>query len=212
MRNKDVAVNHRGTTGTRGVIFDLDGTLVDSGLDFDAMRREIGLPERMPILEAMAQMSSREATRCAEIVERHEWAGVQRAIPFPGAREFLEELAALGWRQAVLTRNSRQAARETLARFGWQFAPVLGREDAPPKPHPEGIRRILENWGFETEQVIFVGDFHFDMLAARRAGVKRVLYAGKHAVDDRLRGESCDFVIHCYRELDRFWEWASGLA
>ena len=42
--------------GARGIIFDLDGTLVDSRLDFDAMRREMGLPVGVPILEGLANV------------------------------------------------------------------------------------------------------------------------------------------------------------
>ncbi len=45
----------------RGVIFDLDGTLVDSGLDFDEMRREMQLPPRQPILEAIARLPDEQA-------------------------------------------------------------------------------------------------------------------------------------------------------
>lgn len=45
----------------RGVIFDLDGTLVDSGLDFDSMRREMGLDPGTPILESLATLPEQDA-------------------------------------------------------------------------------------------------------------------------------------------------------
>ncbi len=47
----------------RGVIFDLDGTLVDSGLDFDLMRREMGLPPGKPLLESFDLLPEVDAAR-----------------------------------------------------------------------------------------------------------------------------------------------------
>jgi beta-phosphoglucomutase-like phosphatase (HAD superfamily) len=54
----------------RGLIFDLDGTLVDSRLDFEAMRREMELPAGTPILEALEDLPAHRAERCREILHR----------------------------------------------------------------------------------------------------------------------------------------------
>src|SRR3990170_4622898 len=91
----------------RGVIFDLDGTLVDSGLDFERMRREMGLAAGLPLLESIEKLSDVEAARCWEVLERHELAGARRATLYPGVRDFLDELDRRGMRRAVFTRNSR---------------------------------------------------------------------------------------------------------
>ena len=48
----------------RAAIFDLDGTLVDSGLDFDLMRAEMGLARGLPLLEAIAAVEAEIAARC----------------------------------------------------------------------------------------------------------------------------------------------------
>src|SRR5206468_1809626 len=101
---------------TRGVVFDLDGTLVDSRLDFDAMRREMELPPNQPILESLARLEPRQAERCHKILHRHELAGAERADLLPGVRELVAALHALGIRQAVATRNSRRITEATLAR------------------------------------------------------------------------------------------------
>src|SRR5687767_2360448 len=79
-----------------GVIFDLDGTLADSRLDFDAMRREMELPEKLPILEALVRLPPQQAERCQQILHRHELAGAQRATVLPGAIELLEALKTRG--------------------------------------------------------------------------------------------------------------------
>jgi len=84
----------------RGVIFDLDGTLVDSGLDFDLMRQEMQLPEGLSLLEAIDQLDDARAAECREILARHEWAGADQAHLMPGVREFLSQLTARGMPQA----------------------------------------------------------------------------------------------------------------
>ena len=73
----------------RGVIFDLDGTLVDSALHFDQMRREMGFSLGTPVLEGIAALSADDAARCLAILEAHERAGCQRATCMPGAAELL---------------------------------------------------------------------------------------------------------------------------
>ena len=88
----------------RGIIFDMDGTLVDSGLDFDAIRRDIGLPERHPILEGVEAIpEGPERERALEILHRHEHEGAVRATPYPGVSQLLERLDQLSLRSGVLT-------------------------------------------------------------------------------------------------------------
>ena len=84
-----------------GLVFDMDGTLVDSGLDFQLIRREMGIADRQPILEAIQQMSPGEADRCREILARHERAGAERATLMPGVTDFLAEVRRRGWPAAV---------------------------------------------------------------------------------------------------------------
>ena len=79
----------------RGVIFDLDGTLVDSGLDFNAMRAEMGLPAGRPILEAIASLPSSRQRVCWEILHRHEFEGATRATPMPAVHDLLSLLSRL---------------------------------------------------------------------------------------------------------------------
>ena len=72
----------------KGVVFDLDGTLVDSSLDFDAMRRDMGLALDSSILEEVERMGGIRAERCRKILERHELEGARRAVLIRGGREF----------------------------------------------------------------------------------------------------------------------------
>lgn len=168
---------NRSASPTLGVIYDLDGTLVDSELDFAAMRAEMRLPEGVAILEAMEQMSLAEQARCEEILHRHEAAGAERATLLPGVKELLTAGSQRGWSQAVLTRNRSTLAAAVLARLGLAelLDPVIAREHGPAKPDPWAVHHICDHWGLTPAAVVVVGDYHFDIEAGRRAGARTVL-------------------------------------
>lgn len=162
----------------KGVIFDLDGTVVDSRLDFVAIRRDLGLAENAPILEAIDRNPNlAERVRMHEILDRHELAGAERASLMPGIAELLSELETRKLRTAVFTRNSRKAAARTLERLNLRFEVLIAREDAPPKPDPAGLAVICERWRTQPDHIVFIGDYLYDLQAGRRAGIPTVLYA-----------------------------------
>ena len=103
----------------RGVIFDLDGTLADSRLDFVAMRHEMELPPDVPILEALTRLDPLHADRCRAILHRHELAGAERAVLLPGVAELYMRCI-----RAAFTRRSPPATagaspRRRSPSWGW---------------------------------------------------------------------------------------------
>lgn len=170
----------------QGVIFDLDGTLVDSRLDFDAIRAAIDCPEGTGVLEHIDMLPDEQARRSAHAVVRHyEQRGAEAATWMPGAEGMLAVLREHGFPLGILTRNARDIATATAQRLGIQVDVILGREDCPPKPDPQGLLHIAARWEIPPERLIYVGDFSYDMLAARRAGMLACLYdpagTGEHA-------------------------------
>ena len=172
----------------RGIIFDLDGTLVDSGLDFEAIRRDMGLTPGTPILEALARTpDGPDLERMLEVLHHHERQSAETATLFDGVLEFLGWIDQLGIPRAILTRNSRVCADLVLSRLGLQFSCVLTREDAPPKPDPAGLLAICLQWKLSPADVVFCGDYLFDLQAGRQAGMRTILFAP---------GELPDFANH----------------
>lgn len=182
----------------RGVIFDLDGTLLDTGLDFPAMRRDLGLAPGTPILEALAEISpGPELDRLWAILRDHELAGAKRAVIYDGVREFLSRLHAHQIHLAVFTRNSRECAELALQQLGWPFSHVLTREDAPPKPDPTGLLEICRRWDVPPEEVVFCGDYLYDLEAGRRAGMRTVLFAPDELPD---YADQADHILRHFAE------------
>ena len=190
----------------RGLIFDLDGTLVDSGLDFDLIRREMGLPDKQPILEALAHLIEPRRSECWAILERHEREGAERATLMPGVAELMDALEERDFHRAVFTRNSRQATLLTLSRLGLSFDTIVAREDAPAKPDPTGIWKICESWGLRPDEVAMVGDYRFDIEAGRNAGARTVCYAARRRLTE-IETWGAGFSVECFSRPDEFLVW-----
>jgi len=181
-----------------GVIFDLDGTLVNSYLDFDAMRSEMGILAGKPILEALEQMDGFEAARCSKILERHELNGATNANLITGVRDFLELIDGQHLQRAVVTRNSRSMAEVMLSRCSLQFNVVITREDGPVKPDPWAIHHICNLWGVESKRVVVIGDFEFDIEAGKSAGATTVFFTRGRDINQLGGASKADFVLESF--------------
>lgn len=159
-------------------IFDMDGTLTEAVHDFEAIRHALGLPSGEPILEYLDRLPQREAAhgyRRLDEIER-EIALVSRARP--GAAELLTRLSERGLHAGILTRNSLRNAWTTLEVCGldafFERGAVMAREQAAPKPRPDGIHALLQHWGAAPASAVMVGDFLYDLQAGRAAGIATV--------------------------------------
>jgi HAD superfamily hydrolase (TIGR01509 family) len=164
------------------VVFDLDGTLVVQELDFEAMRREIGLPSGTPLLEAVDRLHGAAQEAAVAVLRRHELAAAETARLNPGVASFLDWLTERGMHRAVLSRNMREAVVKVLRRCGLFFELVLAREDAPYKPNPEGLWQICAAWGVAPAEVLMIGDYLYDIQAGRSAGTRTALVTHGHTL------------------------------
>ncbi len=178
----------------KAVIFDLDGTITQPYLDFDAIREEMGLSaDSGPILESMEKMTATQRRRTEEILHRHEKKAVTESELNLGARQTLETLARTGIRIGILTRNTRSNALAVARKHDLKFDAVFGREEGPAKPDSFGVLQLCREFGVEPGQTLLVGDYLFDLLCAKAAGAVAVLLANHSQADDFA--EHADFCI-----------------
>jgi HAD superfamily hydrolase (TIGR01509 family) len=159
----------------RGVLFDMDGVVVHQRLDFLAIKREIFGNTEGFILERMEGLPEAERRRAEAILERHETAAAMTAEPMDGIQPFLAWMETRQLRRGLVTRNSRKSVELVLGRLGLRFDAVVTREDAPPKPAPDPVWLACRRMNVEPADVLFVGDYEFDMVSGRRAGTRTVL-------------------------------------
>jgi phosphoglycolate phosphatase len=182
-------------TDLRLVLFDCDGTLVDSQHvifaamslafethrmtcpDLEAVRRVVGLG----LVEAVAALAP-HLDRDAHVVLANAYKnafGELRHDPlhaeplFPGAREALAALADAGYLLGVATGKSQRGLASTLKLHGLgdMFVTLQTADDAPSKPHPGMIENALRATGARAGDTVMVGDTVFDIRMARNAGV-----------------------------------------
>ena len=166
-----------GAAVVRNWIFDLDGTLTRPVHDFDALCARLSLEPGTPILEAISTAEPERADWLAQEVEKWEWEAAERAEPAVGARDLLSSIES--GRLAILTRNRRDIAIETLRAIGFlhffDLERILGRDEAKPKPSPSGIQFILDAAGWQANETMMVGDYVYDIQAGKSAGCRTVL-------------------------------------
>jgi HAD superfamily hydrolase (TIGR01509 family) len=159
-------------------IFDMDGTLTISAHDFEFIRRELGLPDQAPILEALHAMPAEQSAPLWQMLNELEEHFAEKSTLMHGATELLEKLYQRGLKLAILTRNTMPVVEKTLHACGLeQFFPVehrLDRDSCTPKPSPAGIQHLLQLWQADASNAVMVGDYLYDLQAGRGAGVTTI--------------------------------------
>lgn len=186
------------------VLFDFDGTLTRPGaLDFAAIRKTVGCPDRVPILEYIHGIAdAAQRVQARDALDRFEALGAADSHPNEGAEPLVLWLKKQGLMVGIITRNTRDAVLRALRNFcdlrPDDFDLILTRDDpVAPKPSGEGVLFAARHLGIDTQEVLVVGDFIFDLQAGRAAGARTVLLdPGK---DPRLAEADCDYRI---RRLD----------
>ena len=156
----------------------MDGTLTVAAHDFDSIREDLGLPAGTPILEALSAMPANEAGPLWDILDEHEHRAAEVAKPMPGSAELLATLSRRSARLGIITRNMMPVAHKTLAACGletyFERPAILDRDSSIPKPAPDGVLHLLEQWQAAPDDAVMVGDYLFDLQAGRAAGVATI--------------------------------------
>jgi phosphoglycolate phosphatase len=206
------------------LIFDFDGTLVDSRkLIIESHRIIFGefgfaLPSEesslaligMSLELVLKQLAGPDAPVAKMAATYRRILPLLRAdaafadVPFAGAADLLTELAARrDVRLGIATGHVSHAVVPALERFGWQgyFCTVQTADKAPSKPHPGMIFQALTETGVSAENAIMIGDTAFDMEMARAADVRGVAVSWGYHRSGRLREAGASRIVDDMSEL-----------
>ncbi|MGP0172130.1 HAD family hydrolase [Pseudomonas sp. NCHU5208] len=160
-------------------VFDMDGTLTLAVHDFPAIKRVLGIPQEADILHHLAALPADEAAAKHAWLLEHERELAVASRPAPGAIELVRSLCERGCRLGILTRNAHELALLTLQAIGlddcFAVEDILGRDEAPPKPHPGGLLHLAGRWQVAPSELLMVGDYRYDLECAQAAGARSVL-------------------------------------
>lgn len=176
------------------VIFDLDGTLIDSKLDIaqavnatlTAMGREslpnetiysfVGHGAPMLIRRVMGEAATDEdcAKALQYFVDYYHQHRVDYTTLYPGAGSTIDSFAEAGVKMAILTNKPEKISKAIMEDLGvaHHFIQVYGGNTFDQKkPHPIGIQKLIEQTGIAPEKTLMVGDSNVDIETAYNAGV-----------------------------------------
>jgi len=190
----------------RGVLFDFDGTLTLPGaLDFSAIKREMACPQDTPILEYLDTQPHSQRPRLLGILGAREEEAALQSFPNRGAEACLSALKERGILFGIITRNSLRSVLVALENFkrtrADDFAVIVTREDARPKPHPDGVHWALNRMGLPISDLMLVGDFRFDVMAGRAAGVKTVLLTNSRRSSLEPDDPAPDYLVEYLEDI-----------
>jgi len=198
--------NHQPRPFPRGVLFDLDGTLLDSAPDMLATvnrmraargRAPMTLAGIRPHVSRGARAMSSAAfpdvlpERVPELVP--EFLGIYReelgrhGRPFDGVEALLAALEADGARWGIVTNKPESLARDLLPQLGWdtRSGVLVGGDSLPErKPHPLPLLHAAQAIGIAPADCVYVGDDRRDIDAARAAGMPSVVALWGYRLDD----------------------------
>ncbi|UUX49617.1 phosphoglycolate phosphatase [Nisaea acidiphila] len=183
------------------IVFDLDGTLIDSvpdlhaagnmllaerglePIDLPTARRFVGDGGRVFVRRALAErgvtLDDEDLTAATErFIALYEAHASDRTLPYPDVPETLEKLKAAGYRLGICTNKPERATHKVLALLGLDhlFEAIVGGDTLPVrKPDPEHAAEVLRRLGVAPEAACMVGDNEHDSSAGRGAGMRFIL-------------------------------------
>lgn len=207
----------------KAVIFDLDGTLLDSLNDIlevlnktlahfnlpqitrEQGRQFIGNGARELVRRALGEENE---GRIDEIMPyfKEKYAQSDNGLSriYDGEDEALKKLKAAGVKLAILTNKPHAAALHTQSIFfkSYCFDCVLGQKDgAPLKPDPAAVETVLKELNAKREDCVFVGDGEADILAAKNAGLDCISVLWGYRTEEQLTAAGAKVFVENYGQL-----------
>ena len=203
------------------VLFDLDGTLLDTlgdlhlGVNLELEKH--GYPARTEEeiraavgngARQLMRLSLPEGTADAvveELLEEYlDWYAVNfcvKAAPYAGVKAVVDALIERGVKVGIVS-NKPDATTRKLGAMFFPGLPAFGqRDDIPKKPAPEMVWKAMETLGVTAEEAVYVGDSEVDVQTARNAGLPLVAVSWGFRTVEQLVEAGAETIVHTAKEL-----------
>ena len=212
------------------VIFDLDGTLLDTVADLanatnwaleqcgypthpvEAYYKFVGNGINKLFARALPEEESTEENMLrirSLFIPYYNEHNADYSRPYPGVTELLQTLQAKGVMLAVASNKYQEATLKLVRHFfpSIRFAAIYGqREEVPIKPAPDIVYDILRDTGVVKEATLYVGDSGVDMQTAKNADIVSVGVTWGFRSEEELRENEAVHVVHVASEIYAFLE------
>lgn len=159
-------------------IFDMDGTVFESYLDWSHIRKELGIESN--ILKEIYQDGIVDQRRL-EILENYEESNTLNTKPVKGISQCLDYLENREIKTALVTNNNKKNTDFLLHKFNLRFDTVITREMKLWKPDPDAFLFVMELYRCRAYEVIAIGDSHYDVKAAKAADIPGIFIINNQA-------------------------------
>lgn len=204
----------------RAILFDLDGTLLDTledladsmnaalasvghpGHPVDAYKKMVGDGVRTLAIRALPEHARHDEAAVSTVTAmRTEYASrwKNKTRPYPGIPELLDQLTARKLPMAVFSNKPHDATLDCVRELlpAWTFARVLGQKDpTPKKPAPDGALLIAAELNVSASECLYLGDTDTDMQTATAAGMFAVGVTWGFRDEEELRQHGAKAIVH----------------
>ncbi|HHI5047597.1 TPA: HAD family hydrolase [Vibrio parahaemolyticus] len=173
----------------KAVIFDLDNTLVSSDMNFQDLRQQLGCPQTEDLLDFVERIDHPHHKEHAHnVIFDHEISDAEQSSPMIGCHELLNYLEKNTIKTAIVTRNCLIATQRKLEHNQITVEQVITRECYPPKPDPLSLQVLAKEWRLMPNEVLYVGDFLYDLQAAYNAQMPSCLV--HHGITEQFQNSA----------------------
>jgi HAD superfamily hydrolase (TIGR01549 family) len=166
-----------------GVIFDLDNTLVSSSLNFEKIRATLGCENNIDILDFVDALPKSQQANANKLIVEFEVNDALNAKNLLGTDKLLALLSQLDIPCAIVTRNCREAALVKIENNNINIEILLTRADHKAKPAPDALLYLAQLWQLPAENLLYVGDYLYDLQAAQNANTMSCLVTHGETLD-----------------------------
>ncbi len=167
----------------QGVIFDLDDTLVSSTLNFNKIKNSLDCPLDIDLLDFLDGKPQTERSIIEQKLIDYEISEAASSVKLKGTDSVLTLLHDLNMPIAIVTRNCREAALIKINNNNLNIPILISREEHQAKPAPDALLFLANQWNISPENLLYVGDYLYDIQAAINANTMSCLVTHGNTLD-----------------------------